>query len=562
MAQDDRTQNGWDADEFRAELRQWVASQDRVSRTPPAADPVAPSESEGASPRASKPAGRPSGLAPEAPGIASENRPAPIAPSAPRSQSILGYERVPTAAVPERSPVTVPDAAPRALPNEAPIPVADRPPIAVLDRRSITAPDRVPNALPERPPDVVHEGTPIALDEVLRRLGHVLWAEAVAVVEALCAVLVDADGTETPVPELSDISITARGTVLVRGRAVNGLAGPRLARTLHGLTASGAIPVALRLLITKWASSSEKHSIRTFAEELAYFARPNGALLIQAVYERCIASPSAAPPQPREPHSAPQGDQPLRPRRLLKSAWLGVAVLIIAAALLWLWREASVSSPAGASSRLATLMWNAAEAARRVAAAVSDRVDLAGTDLENSSESPEAPAPARASAASRPVAGSLSRSQSSEGGQQTARASDVVVPGVPADSSLIGTTADAVELPQPLPTTRGPSATTIVADVDDSSRIYSGEDPDVDPPTMRFPQLPAPLFTGVHSEVNTIEVVVSQEGTVERVRLVSTPRRMADMMLLSSAKTWKFEPASKQGRLVRYRLVVSWSATP
>jgi len=84
----------------------------------------------------------------------------------------------------------------------------------------------------------------------------------------------------------------------------------------------------------------------------------------------------------------------------------------------------------------------------------------------------------------------------------------------------------------------------------------------VEPPEISFPQLPAPLLMGIRAEVNTIELVVSEAGTVERVRLVSPPRRMADMMMLSSAKTWRFEPASKQGISVRYRLVVSWNISP
>jgi TonB family protein len=111
---------------------------------------------------------------------------------------------------------------------------------------------------------------------------------------------------------------------------------------------------------------------------------------------------------------------------------------------------------------------------------------------------------------------------------------------------------------------REPEASTAAVsdDANDSSRLYSGEDPDVEPPEMSFSQLPAPLLMGIRAEVNTIEVVVSETGTVEHVRLVSPPRRMADMMMLSSAKTWKFEPASRQGKSVRYRLVVSWTATP
>jgi hypothetical protein len=37
---------------------------------------------------------------------------------------------------------------------------------------------------------------------------------------------------------------------------------------------------------------------------------------------------------------------------------------------------------------------------------------------------------------------------------------------------------------------------------------------------------------------------------------------MPDMMLLSGAKNWTFEPALKDGQSVRYRLELSWAATP
>jgi outer membrane biosynthesis protein TonB len=62
--------------------------------------------------------------------------------------------------------------------------------------------------------------------------------------------------------------------------------------------------------------------------------------------------------------------------------------------------------------------------------------------------------------------------------------------------------------------------------------------------------------------VNRMELVVASDGSVERVRLVSAPKRMADMMLLSGAKLWKFTPAVKDGVPVRYRTMVSWTVFP
>jgi hypothetical protein len=94
--------------------------------------------------------------------------------------------------------------------------------------------------------------------------------------------------------------------------------------------------------------------------------------------------------------------------------------------------------------------------------------------------------------------------------------------------------------------------------------IYSHDDADVEPPVMLRPQLPPALMVGASpgGAVNRMELVVAADGTVERVKLVNGPRRMADMMLLSGAKLWKFSPAVKNGEPVRYRTTVSWSGFP
>jgi hypothetical protein len=94
-----------------------------------------------------------------------------------------------------------------------------------------------------------------------------------------------------------------------------------------------------------------------------------------------------------------------------------------------------------------------------------------------------------------------------------------------------------------------------------AARIYSSEDPNVQPPQLVEPSLPPALFRS-GGATNTMELIVSDQGTVERVRLISQPRRMTDMMLLSGAKLWRFAPASVDGQSVRYRLLMSWMATP
>jgi periplasmic protein TonB len=90
------------------------------------------------------------------------------------------------------------------------------------------------------------------------------------------------------------------------------------------------------------------------------------------------------------------------------------------------------------------------------------------------------------------------------------------------------------------------------------ARIYSKDDDDVIPARLLTTREGGRLFQDVRADMNTMELIVSSDGRVESVRLLTTPKRMTDMLLLSGAKTWAFQPALKDGTPVRYRTVFSW----
>jgi hypothetical protein len=94
----------------------------------------------------------------------------------------------------------------------------------------------------------------------------------------------------------------------------------------------------------------------------------------------------------------------------------------------------------------------------------------------------------------------------------------------------------------------------------DPSIVYSQTDPAVDPPRLRSGDLPKWLPSGGPA-ADTVEVVISQKGGVERIKLMSRPRRLIDVMALSAAKMWQFDPALKDGAPVRYRLVLESPGT-
>ena len=57
-------------------------------------------------------------------------------------------------------------------------------------------------------------------------------------------------------------------------------------------------------------------------------------------------------------------------------------------------------------------------------------------------------------------------------------------------------------------------------------------------------------------DVGLVEVVISETGEVERVKLISAPANVHESMLLSAIKAWHFVPAEKDGQAVRYRQVM------
>jgi len=98
-------------------------------------------------------------------------------------------------------------------------------------------------------------------------------------------------------------------------------------------------------------------------------------------------------------------------------------------------------------------------------------------------------------------------------------------------------------------------------DVDDEGPIYSSADPDVVPPNVPGELLASLRTAGVPGVMNTVELQVSEDGTVERVQLLSHMQQLPDMMVLGAAKMWQLEPATREGRPVAYRLVLRWAAT-
>src|SRR5262245_7779494 len=190
------------------------------------------------------------------------------------------------------------------------------------------------------PGRTLNAASPISLADLHTLRVRVHWAEAVAVVEELCALLAGS-GQNGGIPDLRDIAITSHGTVMIRQGAEVSTEIDDIGRTLHALLESDTTPMPLRLFVAESIGSGKYTSVAAYAEALAYYARPGRRSLIQALYKRCLEpSDVAQDPLPKPAEAARPATKPTR-RRLSTAAVVAMAAVLVGAlgAAAWLWRD-------------------------------------------------------------------------------------------------------------------------------------------------------------------------------------------------------------------------------
>ena len=93
----------------------------------------------------------------------------------------------------------------------------------------------------------------------------------------------------------------------------------------------------------------------------------------------------------------------------------------------------------------------------------------------------------------------------------------------------------------------------------ESRAFYTLLDTDVTPPVVLSQALPPWTFAHLRTSVFTgmLEVVVDEKGAVESVRLAEPVWPMYDAQLLHAAKGWRYEPALKDGKPVKFKKILS-----
>ena len=108
-------------------------------------------------------------------------------------------------------------------------------------------------------------GNQISLADVIARQVPVVWSEAVATIEELCAVLINTGSPRAAVPELSDVMITPAGTVTIRHGAIGDRDLRSIGHRLHALLSATDTPLPLRLFVTSSISSDRYHSVELYS---------------------------------------------------------------------------------------------------------------------------------------------------------------------------------------------------------------------------------------------------------------------------------------------------------
>ena len=389
----------------------------------------------------------------------------------------------------------------------------------------------------------------VSIAYLLERQVSLQWQEAVAIVLEIAEVL-ERSGKRA-VPRYANLVITPTGTIeFLRGRTQSGQPIPALAATLSELLSSDC-PTQLRLVLaTAGPETSSYKTLGEFSEALKCYERPGRRSLIAQVHERALETPQLEKPVKNVPEKKPR---PAKRRHSLRKVLVPLtAVLVVAAAaaagVFYVEQRdpGAISGRAAAFQGRASDVWDVAvefggqfsESARKDLSTLVDRARQFGTPAlaeEETAADEEAMSERSVSRTSGRVA--VTRAPVGPAGASPVSPAVIAPPALVPDID----TALVAEAPAPLL----------------PAKVFDTSDVNVTPPVTLRRRLPsAPPAAEWDEDVGVVEAVVSWTGEVEKVKLISPPNSVHEAMILSAIKTWRFSPAKKDGRPVRYRYLI------
>lgn len=440
-----------------------------------------------------------------------------------------------------------------------------------LFRGSITPPAPVPEPVPEP-----EQGAgSLTLADVWILQVPLTWHEAVGLVLEF----LDGLGPNASLPDPAHIVLSPYGELRRFSAAtVPGAPVTRAAALIEQLIGGSTAPAALRDLISQNSGEQPTHtSLPEFARALAYFERPNRRADVAAIYtrgqhlfEKASADrelerlrTKATTDQAPKPKAGRAGT-PSRSGSVLHGvlvAALCVVIAVSSAALVWIAiapappRAAALPASAlGASPTQPPAAATAGGPASTVQAAAGEVMRLIGRSVAALGVSASSAKPVAPVASQSP---DTTRGTGRPRAQSSANVSPQPVSAVaPARERRGQWSVSVQEVTSPIGLAE---FVTVAADRSDEELlpIYSRTDLDVDPAVLVRPQMPSvPDGLAPQEEPSEFDLLIDQSGRVEQVRLVSPTNRFNDRFLVSAAKAWQFQPASRDGQPVRYRLRV------
>ncbi|MGE0464606.1 MAG: energy transducer TonB [Vicinamibacterales bacterium] len=378
------------------------------------------------------------------------------------------------------------------------------------------------------------------------------WHEIVAVVlEAAHAMQVAGRTTD-----VSACVIDGSGAVRIEGGGSSGDIEGAVVALLGAMLEGQGAPAELRGLAAPAASGSGQ-GLDSLLKGLAYFERPDRRSTIAALASRALAAEARSQTEAEfarlrsgvNPQASPSREASPQGRR---RAWIGLSTVLLlvaagaAAALWYVNRPAAPAemSPVTAGESTPAETGTPQSMARSIVTAAAEAIaSVADAGLRAVGMSPSEPAPAETPSA--PAAASRPTPRSPVKPLETSRRPAPLTPE----------SAPAAAVPTGLPV--------LIAEPDESALPpapppgpYTEADADVEPPVLVYPQLPSEPQSAPPADVPHFELLVNERGEVDQVRLRATDARIEERMMVSAAKAWRFRPAMKDGKPVRYRVRV------
>lgn len=420
------------------------------------------------------------------------------------------------------------------------------------------------------------------------------WHEATAVVQEVCALL-SRSGTRAAklLPDQQHVLFQPDGR-LVLSSATPATAKSAeeqvaaLARLLLSLVPEGQLPVQLRLVaLSAIAATPTLATAAAFSNALAYFERPGRPEILRSVYLRSQPQPAApvptGPPVPEEGTAKKKRaatPPSLRRRRL---AIVTAALVLVAAggAAGWWFTGGAAAAPVVSATHTVTQVLSVGwRAARDLATA---GVSAVRSRLENVSGSQSLPSQAGADQSE--VKTPLSQSATAQASGKPAAAPvsaqpspvTLVPPQLPKglppfqafdlSASLLAQPPsgerETAKTPVSQSETKRDAVTAVPPRVGFTAPVYSAVDRDVEPPVPVKPKIATVLPADQREEnLSVVDLVISEDGQVDSVKLIRPERGVREAMMLSAVKAWQFRPALKAGRPVRYLKRIWISLSP